>query len=104
MKKFLTFILTLIFCFSFTNVVCAKAVTFDDVNETDWYYHDLSYLVEKDVIHGLSATEFAPDRPITRGEFVTVLSAAAKVDVSGFSGETVFSDVSAADWYGKNVQ
>lgn len=104
MKNFLTFILTLIFCFSFANVVCAKAVTFDDVNETDWYYHDLSYLVEKDVIHGLSATEFAPDRPITRGEFVTVLSAAAKVDISGFSGETAFSDVSAADWYGKNVQ
>ena len=46
---------------------------FDDVTLTAWYCKDVTYAHALGLVAGVSATEFAPLRTITRGEFVTIL-------------------------------
>ncbi|MGL5752037.1 MAG: family 10 glycosylhydrolase, partial [Paraclostridium sp.] len=47
---------------------------FNDVNEGDWYYNDVCIAVQKGYIKGRSATEFAPNEPITREEVAKIVS------------------------------
>lgn len=46
---------------------------FDDVKYDDWYFENVKYVVEKNLMKGVTESEFAPDEIITRGMFVTVL-------------------------------
>lgn len=46
---------------------------FGDVALTAWYCKDVTYARSLGIVSGVSATEFAPVRSITRGEFVTIL-------------------------------
>ena len=51
-----------------------KKLPFTDVNETDWFYDALKEAYEDGVINGISETEFAPNKPLTRAEFAMIYS------------------------------
>ncbi|MDR1247055.1 MAG: leucine-rich repeat protein, partial [Clostridiales Family XIII bacterium] len=46
---------------------------FGDVSESDWFYEDVLYAVENELMNGTSATSFSPQTPMTRGMIITVL-------------------------------
>lgn len=78
---------------------------FTDVNDTDWYYQYVSYVVENNFMSGKENTEagivFDPLSSITRAEFVQALyNKEGKPEVTI---TTSFSDVTADDWYAKAV-
>lgn len=75
---------------------------FEDVRETDWYYHNIEYAYVNNLFSGTSATTFAPNTPMTRGMLVTVLGRMSGVDVSGYTSS--FDDVSDAAYYAKYTE
>lgn len=46
---------------------------FSDVNEKDWFFSDVQYVHEKELMNGTSNTTFAPNDSTTRGMIVTIL-------------------------------
>lgn len=76
-----------------------------DVKESDWFFKDVSYVLANGIFKGTSNTTFSPNKEMTRGEFVTILGRYAGVkDASKTApAKTVFSDVSATEYYGSHV-
>lgn len=56
-----------------TNKQTAAAIPFDDVPDGAWYYDDLKYAYDNDLINGTAVNTFTPDGEVTRGQAVTVL-------------------------------
>lgn len=56
-----------------TNKQTAAALPFDDVPDGAWYYDDLKYAYDNDLINGTGVNAFTPDGEVTRGQAVTVL-------------------------------
>jgi GH25 family lysozyme M1 (1,4-beta-N-acetylmuramidase) len=53
---------------------CANCLTgFTDIDPNGWYYDSVRYAVENKLFFGMSDTQFAPNNPMTREMFVTVL-------------------------------
>ena len=52
------------------------------------------------VTKGVGDNQFAPDRAITRAEFTVIAMRFADLDTSG---ENIFTDVSADDWFYEQV-
>lgn len=50
-----------------------NTMKFRDVNKNNWYYEGVKYAVDTGLMTGISETEFAPNKPLTRAEFATVL-------------------------------
>lgn len=50
-----------------------KLTKFDDVKEGAWYEKAVAFCVEKGYMKGISDTEFAPDKPLTRAQMAQVL-------------------------------
>lgn len=50
-----------------------QTLTFEDVAEDAWYTDAVAWAVKKGVVNGVSATSFAPDKPMTRQELAAVL-------------------------------
>ncbi len=46
---------------------------FNDVKSSDWFYSDVRYVHEKDLMSGTSATAFAPNIELSRAMLVTIL-------------------------------
>ncbi|MDR2670911.1 MAG: S-layer homology domain-containing protein [Oscillospiraceae bacterium] len=74
---------------------------FTDVEE-HWAYEYIRYAVEKSLFYGVGADTFAPDRPMTRAMFVTVLGRLAGADQAAYTGSP-FDDVAADQWYAPYV-
>jgi len=75
--------------------------TFTDVAADAWYAKDVTNVVNKGWMLGLSDTTFAPSMNLTRGMMVTVLyRMSGSPDVTG---DTPFSDVSSDKYYAKAV-
>lgn len=51
----------------------ATVLNYQDVSASAWYYSAVRYVVQRGLFSGMSATEFAPNRTMTRGMLVTVL-------------------------------
>jgi len=67
--------------------------TFVDVQPGSWYYEPIRIASALDIADGISATQFAPDQPITRGEIAKLVVRAFSGTVS-FEGESIaFADV-----------
>ena len=82
--------------------VSASAAEFNDING-HWAEDIINELADKDIIHGVSDTEFNPDGTVTRAEFLKMaLGTVGIADVPYRSGECL--DVTASDWYGGCVQ
>ena len=60
-------------------------------------------MYENSLFIGVSATEFAPHKTMTRAMFVTVLGRLAGVDQTQYSG-TSFNDAKTDEWYSAYVE
>ena len=72
---------------------------FEDIPDNAWYNEFVSILKQINVVDGVSESEFAPNREITRSEFVKLIAAIEKVELSSYGSISTFSDVSLGDWY-----
>mgnify|MGYP000835378538 FL=1 len=78
--------------------VSASAAEFNDI-KGHWAEDVINELADRDIIHGVSDTEFYPDGTVTRAEFLKMaLGTVGIADVPYRSGECL--DVTASDWYG----
>lgn len=95
MGKRMTAVLTmlLVLCMAITAV---SATGFADVKESDWFYNDVEYVRENNLMSGISDSEFAPSGKTTRGMIVSVLW---RLDGSPAAAGKDFDDVSKSDWY-----
>ncbi|MDR1158409.1 MAG: S-layer homology domain-containing protein [Oscillospiraceae bacterium] len=76
----------------------ASLFPFTDVAESDWFYGDVYYMWENELMNGMSVTLFSPDRTLTRGMVVTVLyRMEGRPDVSELGNP--FPDVAAGEYY-----
>lgn len=71
-------------------------VSFTDVAPDTWYARAVNTLGSLGIITGVGNNQFEPDRAITRAEFTSIAMRFAKLDTSG---ENIFSDVSADNWF-----
>ncbi|MED0679422.1 S-layer homology domain-containing protein [Aneurinibacillus thermoaerophilus] len=80
----------------------AAAAPFSDVNG-HWAEAQILSLTSQGVISGINNHTFAPDRPLTRGQFVVMLAKILKNDLktTGYRHEVknYFTDVKASDYY-----
>ena len=72
--------------------------TVTDLSESDWYYADVMYIKENGLMNGISATEFGPHKPMTRGMIVTVLGRLAGINPADYDGNC-FDDVATTQYY-----
>ncbi len=71
---------------------------FIDVDENDWFYEDVNYVVDQGLMNGTANDVFSPNDSMTRAMVVTVLYRHAnEPDVSSLTNP--FSDVPNDMWY-----
>lgn len=101
MKKKITIItLALMLALGMTVPALAASVTdFTDVPVGAWYYDYVKTACDEGLISGTSATIFAPEATMTRGQFVTVLGRYAGVDTDSVNMTGGFTDVSLELYY-----
>lgn len=94
-KRTLASILSLILIFSSVPMASAANVNgFTDVDDTAWYADAVEYVTDNKLFQGKTETAFAPEDPMTRGMFVTVLGRYAQVDTTRWiEGEIIRTDV-----------
>ena len=73
---------------------------FTDAEEGAYYGEALAWAVEKGIIRGTAPGVFSPDRPVTRGQVMTILHRLAG---SPPAGECGFSDVAETAYYARAV-
>lgn len=76
-----------------------KVKTFSDIKE-HWAQRDIEYLATYGYISGMGGGIFAPESPVTRAQFTTMLAGALKL--TGDAGAP-FTDVPAGEWYYKSI-
>ena len=77
----------------------ATSVAFNDLGTVSWAVEAITELKRIGVINGVSETEFAPDREVTREEFAKMIVNAFSITGEGKS----FADVPATAWYAPYV-
>lgn len=71
---------------------------FNDVAERDWFYDDVKWAFENELMVGVSEHSFAPDEPISQATIVTLLARMLKIDLSQFDG-IEYDDILPGQWY-----
>lgn len=71
-------------------------VNFADVQTNHWALNTIQILAAKHLIQGVSASEYQPNRMITRAEFVKLAANALNLQDKG---KLAFTDVAADAWY-----
>lgn len=79
---------------------CTSAA-FEDIDTSAWYHEDVDYVVENEIMNGVSETEFAPDGNLTRAMLVTILYRAEGEPATNRS--IPFSDVDMGAYYANAV-
>ena len=64
-----------------------------------WAENDIVEMAKKGIVKGVSESRFAPNKTLTRAEFLSLLMRG--IDVQG--GNTLPSDADASSWYAKDV-
>ena len=75
---------------------------FTDVKKSSWYYDGIKYVYERNLMNGMSTTAFSPDKPLTRGMFVTIIGRMSDVDVEEYT-KSRFLDVDMTRYYGPYI-
>ena len=70
--------------------------------EDHWAKDEVTYLFEQGIVKGQTETSFGLENPITRAEFVTLLTRAIGLEPAEYTG--AFGDVSADDWYAGYIE
>lgn len=80
-----------------------RTFPFSDVaQESGWKYDSIRYVYDNDIMNGINGTtRFAPDEPLTRAMFATVLYRMAGEPFVQF--RNIFEDVPAGTWYSNAV-
>ena len=81
-----------------TSAVTENGVPFIDLAENSWYESYVKYVYDNGIMKGISASEFAPDIPLTRAMFVTILGRAGG-DKKDEAASRKFADVEPDSWY-----
>ena len=68
----------------------AQAAPFSDVPADAWYAGAVAWAAENGAVTGVSATEFAPDTPVTREQMAAILYRCAQALGQGFTGTWAF--------------
>ena len=76
--------------------------TFVDVPDQHFASQVIKRMVARQVINGVNETAFAPELPVTRAAFVTMLVRA--LDLPSASGTVPFTDVRQDAWYASAVE
>ncbi|MBQ4602807.1 MAG: S-layer homology domain-containing protein, partial [Clostridia bacterium] len=74
------------------------AISFTDVKESHWFYNAVMYSAERGIFKGNPDGSFAPNKAITRAEFVMVLANYSGEDYSAEECDK-FTDVKSSAWY-----
>ncbi|MCZ8523105.1 MULTISPECIES: S-layer homology domain-containing protein [Paenibacillus] len=74
--------------------------SFEDLT-SHWAKADIELLASHGIISGVSATEFQPDRSITRAEFAALVVRA--LDIPSVTSSAYFTDVTNSAWYASTV-
>ena len=69
---------------------------FSDIKTDDWYYEYVKYVNEKNLMKGISESEFAPNNTVTRAMFVTVLY---RLEKEPTANKADFADVADGTYY-----
>jgi hypothetical protein len=76
MKKILSLFMVIVLCLSLFGTMtianAEEAKAFTDIAE-HWAKLDIDYMTAKGMVNGISDTEFAPERPVTRAEFLALV-------------------------------
>lgn len=72
-------------------------LNFTDVNESDWFYKGVAYVVDKGIMSGVSENQFDPSGKLTRAMLVQMLYNMESRPAC--SAENVFIDVPVGQWY-----
>ena len=82
--------------------VAAEPVAgFSDVTTANWYADAVAYVVDNELMNGVSADTFEPNSTMSRAMMVTVLYRMA--GSPAVSGENAFTDVPDGSWYADAV-
>lgn len=71
--------------------------TFTDLNPNSWYHAYTDYVIARGLMVGVSATRFAPEAKLTRGQLVTTLYRLA--GEPAVSEPTTFTDVAEGQYF-----
>lgn len=77
-----------------------KQESFPDVESNSPYFVAIEHFRQEGVIQGYLDGTFRPDKEANRAEALKIILLASSIDTSGYeSGEAVFPDVTAKDWF-----
>lgn len=72
-------------------------LNFTDVKESDWFFKGVKYVVDKDIMSGVSENEFAPSGKLTRAMLVQMLYNMESRPAC--DATNAFMDVAVGQWY-----
>lgn len=70
--------------------------SFTDLANVPWAVEAITSLADRNIVSGVSATEFNPDANVTREQFVKMFVLALGISTDGVSSD--FSDISSSHW------
>lgn len=78
-----------------------ESIRFEDVKADAWYYDAVADVYEAGLMKGKTDTKFDPTAPMSRAEFVTVLSRLAAINAAnyGYADALDFTDTDHDAWY-----
>ncbi len=103
MKKLISIILLISSLLSVAVFAESNSLPFTDVKEKHWFYDSVEYCYSNGIFSGMSKTEFAPLKVMTREMLVCALGQLSGIDPTDYT-ETHFRDVKAGAWYAPYVQ
>lgn len=79
-------------------VPAAPSFPFVDVVPAQWFYGDVYWAWEEELMNGVSDTRFAPDAAVTQATIVTILARMRGIDLTQYADETS-ETVEAGKWF-----
>ena len=76
-------------------------MNYNDVKSDNWFYDDVKYVYDNELMNGISDIEFGPTLNLTRAMLVTILYRAE--GEPEISGEAPFGDIAIGSYYEKAV-
>ena len=99
-RRFVSVLLSALFVFAAAAPALAgDALPFRDVPSNKWFYGAVKTVYEAGIMNGITETEFKPNDPMTRGQFVTIIARVSGEDVSGMATEAKFTDTVKKRFY-----
>lgn len=102
-KRLLAILLTVCMVISMAPAALAVGTNpFTDVSSDDWYYDEVQYVYENDLMKGTSTTTFSPEVTVNRAMMVTILYRLEGAPAVSTTGS--FTDVPAGQYYTDAVE